>query len=163
MTENTTSTSIFPTVDRPCPPWCNQHRHIADDSGTGGPGPTEAHGNWLCHWYPPISQPEDENRRPVVALHLSQLIDSGETLWEPGMSLTVFGQEPPAAVSPREARALAAALIRGAEIVEACLTDSCRTCGEGIPPQAEGQCSLCGIKERVDRRATMKASLRSAT
>lgn len=147
------------THETDCPAWCTQHRHIPE-------GQLGAHQGWLFSSYPTLMPPEDR-RRPVVALSLGQILSDGEdALHEPSMALSVFGQEPPAGVDAKEARALAAALIRGAEIAEGYLTEACRTCGGGTTPHqaaSSGQCFNCEVDARTARRASMKASLRTVS
>lgn len=140
-----------PEVHPPCPPWCTQHEvlDMTDDDGRL----IERHHQWLyTQWVPMLPE------RPSVALYVSEVsaLSSG-----PGMGLQRF-DEPPSSIQPDEARRLAAALLQGAEIVEAARTATCPVCERPVVPaelESRQECYLCegsrGIAERKSRRASM--------
>lgn len=134
-----------------CPDWCTQHEvlDVTDDDGRL----VERHHQWLYAQWAPIL-PE----RPSVALYVSE---ASALSWGPSMGLQRFGG-PPASIEPDEARTLAAALLKGAEIVEAARTATCPGCQRPVVPaelESRQECYRCegtrGVAERASRRASM--------
>ena len=147
----TTNAIGLPTIHPPCPQWCTQHEvlDVIDDDGRL----VERHHQWLYAQWAPIF-PE----WPSVALYISE---SSSLPFGPGIALRRF-DEPPGSIQPDEARRLAAALLKGAEIVEAARTATCPGCQRPVVPaelESRQECYLCegsrGVAERASRRASM--------
>ena len=140
-----------------CPSWCDQHSRREHNDGY-----VETHKGTLyvqrlpsdlgwTHWLyltatgaqdNPVTRGEDVLDEEDLAVLAS--------MKAPGMCLTASGPGAiPRMVSPREARELAAALIRGAEIVEASLTASCSKCGDPVVPEQAGSCVSCIIEANI--------------
>jgi hypothetical protein len=99
-------------------------------------------------------QPE----RPSVALYISEVSALSHG---PSMGLQRF-DGPPASIEPDEARRLAAALLKGAEIVEGARTAMCPVCQRPVVPaelEDRPDCFQCEAircaAERKSRRASM--------
>jgi hypothetical protein len=140
-----------PEVHPTCPPWCTQHEvlEVTDDDGRL----VERHHQWLYSQWAPIL-PE----RPSLALYVSEasVLSHG-----PNMALQRF-DEPPGSIQPDEARRLAAALLKGAEIVEAARTATCPGCLRSVVPaelESRQECYLCEGDHRVAERASRRASM----
>lgn len=144
-----TSTQLPANPPITCPDWCAEHHG-------------SVHFQWLFTSWPPVL-PAEDRANPVIAVSLAQSLPEDGEAYEPDMGIALFGHEPPAAIDPADARALAAALIRGAEVVEGYLTEECSGCRRGISPQeaadADGTCLVCQMTERRDRRAMMRGPL----
>ena len=134
-----------------CPDWCTQHEvlDVTDDEGRL----VERHLQWLYAQYAPI-QPD----MPSIALYV---IEASALSRGPGMSLRTFDGLP-MTLQPDQARTLAAALLKGAEIVEAARTATCPGCQRPVVPaelESRQECYLCegtrGVAERASRRASM--------
>lgn len=128
--------------------WCEQH-DVLDVVDEDGHNP-ERHTRWLYTHYAP-AVPET----PAVALYVSGVdaFTSG-----PGMALRSY-DDPAMSIEPDQARALAAALLEGAAIVEAARTAVCPGCSRRVTPatlEESGECFRCEGERRVARRSSMR-------
>ncbi|MHB8297970.1 MAG: hypothetical protein ACYDDW_05250 [Dermatophilaceae bacterium] len=134
-----------------CPPWCTQHEvlDVTDDDGRL----VERHLQWLyAQWVPACPE------RPSIAVYV---IEASALSSGPGMSLRTFDGVP-MALQPDQARRLAAALLKGAEIVEAARTATCPGCQRPVVPaelENRQECYWCEGDRRVAERASRRASM----
>lgn len=143
----------------PCPDWCTEH-----DSGVREDLEFDTHGASL--WVQrPLLPPVEGDGSPSWWQQL--YITAGwiqHDGWDkplehgPGMCLQQHSS-PPMMIQPDEARQLAAALIAGAEIVEAAQTATCTSCGRSVVPgdiREYGMCGVCQIVANRERRDRLK-------
>jgi hypothetical protein len=150
--------------DRTCPDWCTHHSRLVNEWGDHA----ETCASVLFETHPPLAP---DNTRPTASLYVSattvhegSTIPAGQTSL--GMGMSVFDSIP-WGVQPEDARALAAALIRGAELVEASRTATCPECRRHVHPgdigEDSGVCFLCELERRRSLREMMRASVRPET
>lgn len=136
--------STLPT----CPAWCADHRVTEFEDRT-----IVHHGVILFY------KTLDCSDTPLFNLYASSTEDLPTHEYdfpEPGLALQVRDGTP-SAVEPEDARRMAAALIRGAEIVEASRTATCVGCGRAVHPNDADGCIRCQIKANVERRQRLRS------
>ena len=114
-----------------CPDWCTQH-------GDGG------HLTWLHARHVPIAPDV-----LVYGVYVSEGLNPDGTSFFGAPSIGMQIRDTiPLGFDPEQARRLAAALIRAAEIVEERLTENCEDCGTPIPEGVDGHCASCTVGAR---------------
>ncbi len=146
-----------------CPEWCTQHR-VYDTVDTDGSHP-QRHTGWLFTRYAPI-QPE----LPSTALYVTETECHSLVMTGPRLCLQQF-DNPPQPLKPDEARRLAAALIAGADLVDAVRTAACPSCGDRVVPaelehvdedtgEVAGVCISCVGEQMMAERQARRDLLR---
>lgn len=136
-----------------CPnntPWCMHHESFTDEWGSQ----VERCLDWLYVTRAPIAISEAP---PVATLYLSNSRSASHSSG-PGLAMTVFGSIP-WGIQPEHARALAGALLKGAEIVEASRTGVCGECGCRVFPadlEDDGTCYGCQNRRLRALRSLMR-------
>lgn len=128
----------------PCPWWCaSEHT---------GPLPGAAYHRTT--WDLP---PRFTGDRAALVLSIAHELPSADDASPaPEIALQVRGSGVPLALTPGEARDLAAALTELAQVATEVLPDTCPRCGEPCQAEPNGWCLLCVIRDRdgYDHRDT---------
>lgn len=138
-----------------CPDWCDQHSRNEDSSGAV----VDSHVGSLWTKWLPFLQDAEGNRGWTFWLYVRESNVSGAGEYDghhdPGLVLQEYGCIP-RTLDPEAARAMAAALIRGAEIVEASLTARCAVCDQAVGPSQADECTHCQIQANITRRQRLQ-------
>lgn len=121
-----------------CPTWCTDHQSHAQDYA-GQLLRFDTHSGDVFAIWPQIGDSW------LFWLQLSR-VDVSPTVARrtaPTITLSVGQGQVPRALSPADARGLAAALVECAEVVEAALTGACTRCGRAVDPVDVDGCLEC--------------------
>lgn len=137
---------------RGCPPWCTDHVTRSEEYA-GEQVEIESHsGDFYSSWTPAGSW--------TFWLRLSQVEIVGEISGPRPAPLRLVLMEAGSTTGGRslgsaQARELAAALMRCADLVDDSLTATCVSCGERVTPDEQQGCLLCRTRAVNRRREAM--------